>query len=374
MKKLSYLLSLCLTLAFASANAQCWADYYYTVNGLTVTFVDSSYSNTGSFTSDWDFGDGNTSTAVSPSHTFSKGGTYYVCLDIGDNARCTSQRCDSITVVDPSCTADFSYTVSNSTDVSFTNLTTPAGSVTLGYDYSWDFGDGNTDTLENPNHTYDSAGLYLVTLTAINTNGDTCTAVDTIDIELTCRAHFTISKDTASAFNVILTNNSSNESSHVYSWDFGDGNTSSSRNPSHSYANFGLYEVCLTITDSVLRCTPAVFCDTVGMDSLGNLKAGFGITVQDPVIVGIDKHNDDFAGLSIYPNPANSILNVDLRGIKTSLNVRVLDLSGRVILEENNKVGGNVASFDISQLSKGIYFMLLDNGSNQKVEKFIVSD
>ena len=379
MKKLSYLFTLCLTLAFASSYAQqCGADFYYTVNGLTVTFTDSSYSNTGTFTSDWDFGDGNTSTVTNPTHTFSASGSYYVCLEIGDNARCTSLRCDTIVVTAPGCNAVFNYTI-DSLDggiVYFNNLSSPLAGAT----FDWNFGDGtpglpaSTSTMQDPTHTYTQSGTYHVALTMIDSIGDTCTYSDSVVIDLTCRASFTILKDSSATFNVILWNTSTNESSHVYHWDFGDGNTGSGRTPIHTYASFGSYEVCLTITDSLLRCDTTIFCDTVGMDSLGNLKAGFGIEVRDPLLVSIQEQKDDFAAVNIFPNPANNKINLDLRGVNNPLNIRIMDLSGRVILDQRNNPSGNIESFDISQFSKGVYFMLLDNGSTQKVEKFIVTD
>ena len=57
-----------------------------------------------------------------------------------------------------------------------------------------------------------------------------------------------------------------------------------------------------------------------------------------------------------------------------SVTIRIMDLSGRVVSERTNTSTGNLESFDISQYSKGIYFILLDNGSTQTVKKFIVAD
>ena len=68
---------------------------------------------------------------------------------------------------------------------------------------------------------------------------------------------------------------SSNKSTHTYSWSFGDGGTSTKRNPTHKYRAFGSYWVCLTIADSTLNCT-STYCDSLGLDSTGRLLKADG--------------------------------------------------------------------------------------------------
>lgn len=460
MKKLSFLFTLCLMLAVGSLSAQCNADFSATVNGLTVNLTDSSSGGTAPYTYTWSFG-GGTATGqgtANPSVTYSLAGTYNICVTVTDARGCTDSDCDSVmvsngVVTTPPCNISYSYWVDSLNTAYFNSYS--SSNITS---YDWDFGDGNSDTVANPTHTYASASSYGVTLTVIDSIGDTCTFYDTVyvnycfasfdhtigangevtfnnysastrysteytwdfgdgsvssDVSPThtyaasgvypvtltlfdslanctsvatdsisvsivgtaaCMASYTIALDSSIIYNVILYNTSTNASSHVYHWDFGDGTTGSGRTPIHTYQTFGSYEVCLTITDTVLRCDTTVFCDTVGMDSLGNLKSGFGIEVRDQLLVGIDEEKDDFAELNLFPNPANKVINLDLRAIEESLNVRIMDFSGRVILERNNLQSGNLESFDVSEYSKGIYFMLLDNGSTQKVEKFIVAD
>src|SRR5690606_33001008 len=118
-----------------------------------------------------------------------------------------------------------------------------------------------------------------------------------------CTASYTIVKDTTAPFQVILYNTSSNAISHTYAWSFGDGSFGTGRTPTHQYQNHGSYLVCLKITDTVLNCV-STFCDTVGMDSLGNLKSGgFSIEVREPLAVGINEFNR-LNEVSLYPNPA----------------------------------------------------------------------
>ena len=74
-----FLLSVFTLLFSFNSNAQCPANGSYTINGLTVNFYNTTYDfNSGS----WDFGDGNTSNALNPIHTYANPGTYNISLNI----------------------------------------------------------------------------------------------------------------------------------------------------------------------------------------------------------------------------------------------------------------------------------------------------
>lgn len=131
----------------------------------------------------WDFGDGNSSSDFSPSHTYSDTGVYLVKLLAVDSLGCTSARqANSPITITKSPLSDF--TVSDSTSCtnnklfSFTNYSQYASS------WIWDFGDGNTSNLQNPFHQYNDTGTYSITLISLNNSGcsDTLTKVDKIRI------------------------------------------------------------------------------------------------------------------------------------------------------------------------------------------------
>ncbi|UCG57711.1 MAG: S8 family serine peptidase [Phycisphaerales bacterium] len=138
----------------------------------------------------------------------------------------------------------------------------------------WDFGDGETSTLQNPIHAYGDARLYTVSLTVTGPAGsDTETKENfintTIPSSITCDfagqptsgdapllVQFT-DKSTALAYRTFRGNGGvvigvieADISEHVavWSWNFGDGGTSQLRNPSHTYAQPGEYMVRLTLT------------------------------------------------------------------------------------------------------------------------------
>lgn len=351
----------------------CMASFTSWVNSNnTVNFTGSVSGGTAPYTFLWSFGgsSGNSSTVQSPTFTYASPGSYAVVFTVTDANGTSCSMIDSITV--NTCSSDFSYSVGSNGVVSFTNNSTPNNA---GIAFDWNFGDSSPNSGQtNPTHTYAVANSYIVSLNLYDSlTNCSSTYYDTVTVTIgspnSCNASYTIAKDSSTAFGVILYNTSSNFGSHFYTWDFGDGTTGSGRTPIHQYQNFGSYVVCLTITDSLLNCT-STFCDTVGMDTLGNLKAGFGLSVQNPLSVGIDEVNN-FNNIVLFPNPATNQISIDLTAVQNNLNIQVMDISGRIVMERANQNPGNIEVFEISSLESGLYFMVLNNGSEQKIEKFI---
>ena len=119
--------------------------------------------------------------------------------------------------------------------------------------WSWTFGDGGTSTARNPSHTYNSGGVFTVSLTATNSAGsDTCTKPDyiTANAPLPPVADFV---GAPTSGNAPLTANFTGQSTNAptsWSWTFGDGGSSSAQNPGHTYNNAGQYTVGLTATNA----------------------------------------------------------------------------------------------------------------------------
>ncbi len=77
---------------------QLTAGFTYSVNGLTVTFTDTSQDDVGVISWSWSYGDSQTSTSRNPSHAFSTGGTYIVTLTVRDADNHSSTASHSVTV------------------------------------------------------------------------------------------------------------------------------------------------------------------------------------------------------------------------------------------------------------------------------------
>ena len=190
----------------------------------------------------WTFGDQLTSTAENPSHTYTSMGTYTVALTATNSAgnnTCTKTNYITIKALNAAFTA--SPTTGYVTQVvNFTDQSTDSPTA-----WSWTFGDNGTSTLQNPSHTYTSAGTDTVALTATNANGsDTCTKSNYITIS-PFQANFTASPTWGPPPLAVQFTDASLNSATAWSWTFGDGGTSTVRNPSHTYSSAGYYTVSL---------------------------------------------------------------------------------------------------------------------------------
>ncbi|MEC8494034.1 MAG: PKD domain-containing protein, partial [Planctomycetota bacterium] len=121
--------------------------------------------------------------------------------------------------------------------------------------WSWNFGDGSGSSSQNPTHTYTVAGTYSVSLTVSNADGsDSLTRANYVvvdpDVPQPPVADFVGTPTSGTApLLVNFTDQSTGEPTSWF-WDFGDGGTSSARNPAHTYTAEGSYAVTLTVTNA----------------------------------------------------------------------------------------------------------------------------
>jgi len=212
---------------------------------LEVCFTDAS---TGTPTSwSWAFGDGGTSGAQNPCHTYNAPGSYTVSLTVTNACGSDNETKAGYLQVGGPPTAAFSGTPTSGCaplEVCFTDAST--GSPTS---WSWSFGDGSTSTESDPCHAYTASGSYTVTLTVCNDCGcDTETKEDYVAVLTPPVADFSASPtDGCLPLEVSFTDESTGEPA-AWSWDFGDGGTSTAQHPDHTYLEVGFYEVTLIVT------------------------------------------------------------------------------------------------------------------------------
>ncbi|MBK8567941.1 MAG: PKD domain-containing protein [Saprospiraceae bacterium] len=300
--------------------ADCQANFYYTndwQDSLTVLFYNQSYSYFGSEITGWlwDFGDGNTSTAQNPTHTYAAGGVYTVNLMVDFADGCQSFTsftvwpglgwtfCECSGAYDPVCVeqpdgtyltfsnacfaacngypnyvdcdevdycqASFYYVQDNvdELNVFFVDLSM-GNNIT---NWLWNFGDGTTSTERNPAHTYSSIWEYQVTLTITTESG--CMSTITYPVNLNgnaglppCYAAFWFGQDTSDLMTLNFMDYSAPGVDSWY-WNFGDGQNSTEQNPTITYAEPGVYLASLTVSDAEANCTNTysmlVWADTV---------------------------------------------------------------------------------------------------------------
>lgn len=167
-----------------------------------------------------------------------------------------------------------------------------------------------------------------------------CSVVDSVTIGVWPRSQASFS-NTATALSVQFTNTSQNTSS--YTWNFGDGNTSTSPNPVHTYAQPGSYTVKLIARGS---CDPDTFIQTI----TANFAAG---------IAGIDESN-----ISIYPNPTKGQVNV---AVNFQMDAIVLtSLEGKIL--QTLTPFSNSVQLHTGNLAPGAYFITI-KGTNRIISR-----
>lgn len=160
---------------------------------------------------------------------------FYACSSDDDNVD---------PVINPVARFSFSVSGSNDLQVAFTNSSENASS------YAWSFGDSKTSTEESPSHTYSEAGVYEVKLTASNAAGSLSDEfAQMVAVGGVPFASFTWEADENDPAIITFSNNSQNGAS--FAWDFGDGNTATSENPTHTYTANGEFTVTLTTTNGL---------------------------------------------------------------------------------------------------------------------------
>jgi PKD repeat protein len=146
------------------------ANFSFSVSALTASFTDTSTDAGGSIGSHaWTFGDGTSSTAANPSHTYAAAGSYQVTETVKDSVSgAASSKSATVTVSSGGGTPVANFTVATSgLTATFTDTSTDQGG-TIG-SHAWNFGDGATSSATSPSHAYASAGTYSVTETVTDT-------------------------------------------------------------------------------------------------------------------------------------------------------------------------------------------------------------
>lgn len=386
------------------------ATYSQSATNLLVQFTDQTTNAPTSWL--WDFGDGNVSTQQNPNHAYAAPGNYLVCLSVASTCGSDSV-CTTVTASCPAPSTAFSQT-SAALQVQFVDMTTGGAAFWL-----WDFGDGNTSSLQNPLHTYASAGSYTVCLvtTSICGSDSSCSAVIVL-----CPPPVATFSETSSGLAVQFSDLTTNTPT-TWLWDFGDGNTSTMQNPSHTYASAGSYLTCLTVVSacgSDSTCSSVtVSCPAPGpayshtatllvvqfTDLSTNTPTGwawdFGdgntSTQQSPThtyatagsysvcltassacgsdsscsnvpVIEVGTADPLSYNLDVYPNPATDVAWVRWQSDE-EMQVQILDLRGGIL---GSYQGAGKIKLETAELAAGLYFVTIKTASAIFVRKLVL--
>jgi len=198
----------------------------------------------------WDFGDGGTSNLQFPVHTYTAQGIYTVQLTYTTADGCSGTiSWPNAVLAGQKPTAAFAALPPDAcaeTPIHFTDNST--GNVTS---WLWLFGDGSSDTSHNPAHLYNDTGYFSVRLIASNYG-----CADTVDISHIVHikapiARIGVGADCHTPYEYTFSNYAIGATS--WSWNFGDGSTSTASNPVHVFSTPGNYNVRLTVSDGTCQ-------------------------------------------------------------------------------------------------------------------------
>lgn len=215
----------------------------------------------------WDFGDGNTSPLENPTHTYTSTGVFPMKVTVTTADGCVATVAHTVKVGTPPSGADFTV------DPTGNCVSDPVkfyGTATGATEWLWDFGDGESSIEQDPVHLYRDTGTFAVKLTPIHNGcpGPSVTKtnlfhkdppVSNFGFEVNCSNPLLVKFTDSSIVDPGLGNIS-------YSWDFGDGQSSTDQNPpEHTFPASGQYNVQLTVTNG--SCT-AVYVRRIDLFSV----------------------------------------------------------------------------------------------------------
>ena len=223
---------------------------------FAVNFIDSSV-----FASAWrwDFGDGGTSSAQNPTHTYSIPGYYNVKLFINPTDSCGDSIVKINYITALGIRPGFSGVPTigcRPMSVAFTDTSTCfLGTITA---WAWDLGTGDSSFLQNPAYTYDTTGTFTVKVRMTDSNG--CVSYRIKTNYITVQKPFAdFDSDTAVCPGEAVSFQNLSGGGYATSlWNFGDGFTSTDANPVHAYGSSGVYDVTLVVTTAI-GCKDTLF-------------------------------------------------------------------------------------------------------------------
>jgi PKD repeat protein len=345
---------------------------------------------TPAFSYAWIFSDGTTSTQINPTVIFNNNaGPNWANVTVTDSTGCVSSYCILLPMVPVAgnCNSGFNsfgnYQFGNPGEVYFQSYiqnTNPAGAT-----YSWSFGDGSTSTLENPQHTFTSTGFYNVCLTTTS-NGCTYTSCNNEYVDLAwwnnnpfqgyCSAGFMILTNQVNSAGLINIINTSQGNNLFYTWSFGNGFISNNPLPFTTINNPGVYEICVNILDTINNCSDT-FCDTITIDSLGNvyraaMSGNVGILVsgapQPNALLSVVESEKEMTDITIVPNPTNGIFSLNADWMQGAAIIEIIDITGKLIQTQtiNTTKGQKSVLLALQDVADGSYLVRVV--SNQRVQ------
>ncbi|MEO7310492.1 MAG: PKD domain-containing protein [Chitinophagaceae bacterium] len=211
----------------------------------------------------WNFGDGGTDTVQNPKHRYATAGTFTARLFVFTDKGCGSDTATKTTIINPLPTPQFIFSAPNCLNQTITFTDQSVGNAGTVTNRHWDLGNGTQHDFTNGNpftETYAATGTYLVKLSVTSSKGcKSDTLVKQVMIRPIPVVGFILPvvcvNDAFAQFTDTSSIADNTSAQFTYLWNFGDANatvanpnTSTVKNPKHSYSVAGIYTVTLTVT------------------------------------------------------------------------------------------------------------------------------
>lgn len=289
---------------------------------------------------------------------FSSNGDYNVCMKLIDTCnKCDTVICQRITV---NCQAPCNWKKAGagfSYRLDCKKVTLTANNLNNGcVKYSWLSGGVVIGTGQLFTHTYTNNGTYTICLKL----SDTCKKCDTSicqSIVINCNPCTAVAKfkvDSVSKTGIVYVTNQST-GAFSYSWDWGDSSYSKIKSPIyHAYKYGGSRKICLTVWDSLGKCS-TTFCITVQVVKSRSSQQNGAIQTGK-------------SGMQVYPNPADLTSTITWNGQYNDLFVYAS--TGKLVYRTT--ISGERTTLKTSELPPGIYTIKLEGTEGKCINRLVV--
>ncbi|MBI3882993.1 MAG: PKD domain-containing protein, partial [Sphingobacteriales bacterium] len=231
---------------------------YTPIQGCAPVDIDFTANTLNTASYIWDFNGGTTTNTTDStiSHIYTQSGTYIPKMILIDTSGCKVPIIGIDTIVINNAEAHFTFVNKSICDAGFIFFNNTSFSSNLITSYNWNFGDGSFSTSVSPIHVYTTKGVYHPILTITNQSGcvSADTAVATIKVAVSPRIGILVTPYVNGCISLtdtfkgqLIFNDTSTDSIISYKWDFGDGASSTAKNPVHVYNTAGLFTPSLTV-------------------------------------------------------------------------------------------------------------------------------
>ena len=324
----------------------------------TVT-LNNTTSSSSSLNFIWDYGDTQGTNVAQPgSHTYTTFGTYTISL-IASSGFCTDTFKQTVAIIPPIPVASFSgnYIGCDPLTATFINNSQNGSS------YIWNFGDGNdSTTTSNANmvYTYNTPGVYSVKLKVSGPGGaDSLKLNNNVTVHPSPTANFTANPLEVNIPQSEITFTNTSTGANTYFWNFGDGDTSTTKNPKHTYTEPNNYQVTLIAINNFGCIDTFALPGTIKVSATGNIEVPNAFT---PSTFGPSSDG-------IY-NPSalnNDIFHPVLSGIKT-YQLRIYNRWGDLIFETTDQKVGWDGYYRGKICQQEIYIWKIDAVTQDDIE------